>query len=137
MIGKLLKKKQGGNIGDILSFGVFLMFYMVLMMAVINFMIILNFKDTCDQISRQYIIYMETKGTADKNEIIETYADAGYTPKTVTVNNGAANPIPFGSKVTLSIEVTASSAELGLYHLPGFPENWTYQNSRHSISKAR
>lgn len=137
MIERLLKKKEKGNMGDILSFGVFLVFYMILMMAVVNFMAVLNFKDSCDQIARRYIVYMETKGTANKNEIMEAYTDAGYTPTVVSVNNGAANPVPFGNKVSLSIEATASSSELGLYKLPGFPETWTYRNVRTSISKAR
>lgn len=100
-----LKKKQSGNIGDLLGTGLCMLAMLTLMMSCFAHMAILQKKVSMGQIARKYMLRMETVGYLEgqkETELRKELADLGITE--LSLEGTTTEPVSYGEVITLSIK---------------------------------
>lgn len=135
---KLRTKRKAGIVDGILLSVICILIITAMLVILTDVLILLNYSNNIDQLTRKYILLLETEGTVNKQEIENKINDMGYSTYTVIVNNGATAPVEFGETVTLQITVEATPQELDLFGSNLLQESkYVCKKMRESISKAR
>lgn len=100
-----LKKRQSGNIGDLLGAGLCMIAMLTLMMSCFTHMAILQKKVYLGQTARKYMLRMETVGYLEsqkEKELRRELADLGITE--LSLEGTTTEPVPYGEVITLRIK---------------------------------
>ncbi len=93
-----------GSVGDVLPMGMFVICIAFVFVSFANCVRLVNIKSSVSQISREYILKMETYGylrERDKDEMCEALLQAGL--ENVTLGNTDLNEVGYGNTVKLEI----------------------------------
>ena len=96
-----------GNIGDLLTMGLFVLAMAVLMVQFLNGTHLIQSKSGVSQLCRQYLLSMETRGYLDSGEeamLLEDLRQLGV--ENADLSGTTRSPVPFGSVITLQIRGT-------------------------------
>jgi hypothetical protein len=98
------KRVSPGNIGDLMTVGLFMIAMAVLMIRFLDCSALLSSKSEVSQLCRQYILRMETCGylsAGDEAQLLQELAEAGVTE--VDLSGTTRSAVPFGTVITLRI----------------------------------
>lgn len=126
-----MNKKREGSVLDVLSVMVAVVASAVIMMAYLNIMQLHELKDSVSQLSRHYILRMETFGyltAADRTQLLRELQELGATEVdlsgTTTTDVGYGNPVYLDIRCNLHAEDLVTGDLFRLYFQDkGFPVN--------------
>ncbi|MCR4897220.1 MAG: hypothetical protein K5891_10635 [Lachnospiraceae bacterium] len=98
------KPASPGNIGDLMTVGLFMIAMAVLMIRFLDCSALLSSKSEVSQLCRQYILRMETCGylnAGDEAQLLSELEAAGVAEADLT--GTTRSPVPFGTVITLRI----------------------------------
>ncbi len=105
MNGKSIRSvDDAGSVGDVMPMCIFVICIAFVLVAFADCVKIINTKSSVSQISRQYILRMETYGyldDADKSDLLDALSLAGL--KDISLGRTDVGEVGYGNKVTLEI----------------------------------
>lgn len=138
---KFFKKKNKGNVGDIIGSMICFLFMLVILTVVLNTTKLLSLKTDIDRVARNAMLILETKGDLSDAEITDienTLKGIGFENVTVNVNEGHIGKVNYGEDVTIEIKADTSGRLLHLYSsiFGNWDKEYDYAVRYKSISKA-
>ena len=107
-------KKEKGSIGDVLPMCIFVIYIAFVMICFADCVKIINIKTSVSQISRQYILRMETIGyltPADETAMRQALEDAGL--RNISLGSTDTSEVGYGCEIVLDIHgVTEDGYEI-------------------------
>lgn len=100
-----IKENDAGSVGDVMPMCIFVICIAYVLISFAGCVKLINTKTMVSQISRQYILKMETEGylkEADKNEMLDDLSLAGL--ENINLGKTDMNPVGYGCRVTLEIK---------------------------------
>ena len=110
-------KRNKGNIGDIMPMGIFVICIAFVFASFADCVRIVNVKSSVSQLSRRYILRMETTGylsADDREELLEELSGAGL--EEISLGNTDTSEVGYGNTIKLEIRgVTEDGYEVAEY----------------------
>lgn len=140
MMRKLVKRKNEGSVTDILSVGICVLAMSIIMSAYLDSLGLVNAKMEVSQLSRKYILRMETTGyltAADSADLRAELMEMGVAD--VSLDGSTFHEVDYGNPIILNIKGVIhgreTSLEKGLFGTI-FPEkNFEFRDVRMSTAK--
>ena len=97
-------KRNKGNIGDVMPMGIFVICIAFVFASFADCVRIVNVKSSVSQLSRRYILRMETTGylsADDREELLEELSGAGL--EEISLGNTDTSEVGYGNTIKLEI----------------------------------
>ena len=108
---------DNGNIGDVMPMGIFVICIAIVFASFADCVRVVNVKSAVSQISRRYILRMETVGyltSEDRNSLLEELSYAGL--EDISLGNTDISEVGYGNTISLEISgVTEDGYEVVEY----------------------
>lgn len=109
--------RDRGNIGDVMPMGIFVICIAIVFASFADCVRVVNIKSAVSQISRRYILRMETVGyltPEDRNGLLEELSYAGL--EEISLGNTDISEVGYGNSIKLEINgVTEEGYEIAEY----------------------
>ena len=109
--------RDNGNIGDVMPMGIFVICIAIVFASFADCVRVVNVKSAVSQISRRYILRMETVGyltSEDRNSLLEELSYAGL--EDISLGNTDISEVGYGNTISLEISgVTEDGYEVVEY----------------------
>lgn len=99
-----VKKKEAGNIGDLIGAGLCMIAMLILMMSCFSHMALLQKKVYLGQTARKYMLQMETVGFLEsrkEEELTSELEELGISE--ISLEGTTIDPVSYGEEITLRI----------------------------------
>jgi len=101
---KVKSLREKGSIGDVMPMGIFVICIAFVMISFADCVRVINVRSSVSQISREYILKMETDGfltDADKGELLASLTDAGISD--ISLGSTDMSEVGYGNEIRLEI----------------------------------
>lgn len=137
---KKSRKKGRGSVLDVLSVGVCILAMSIMMIAYLDNMKLITTKAQISQLTRKYILRMETVGyltSSDQTELIMDLLELGI--EDITLEGTTMQEVAYGSPILLCIEGTIlgkeTSSQQGIFATVFTPRKYSFQEIKMSTAK--